>query len=228
MPEKRSFGPKLFVFLEDLAAHNERPWFLENKARWEDEVQHPALQFVSDFGPRLKKISRHFVADPRPSGGSLFRIYRDTRFSNDKTPYKTHVGLHFRHESAKDAYAPGFYLHLEPGKVFLGLGIWHPDAPHLAKIRQALVDKPQGWRAALSGAAFKDFELAGDSLSRPPKGFAADHPLIADLKRKDFIAVSNLSQKVVTAPGFLDLFTARCQAGVPFLKYLCGALEVEF
>ena len=102
-----SFGPELFSFLEDLAANNDREWFAANKRRYEEHLLEPALAFIEDFAPRLEQISPHFRADPRPNGGSLFRIYRDTRFSKDKTPYKTNVGIHFRHERAKDAHAPG-------------------------------------------------------------------------------------------------------------------------
>jgi uncharacterized protein (TIGR02453 family) len=229
MAAERSFSPKLFAFVTELAANNNRAWFQAAKARYEEDVQQPALQFVSDFGPRLKKISRHFVADPRPVGGSLFRIHRDTRFAKDKTPYKTHVGIHFRHEIAKDAYAPGFYLHLEPGNVFAGAGIWHPPAEALAKIRHRLVANPRDWRAAIGGAPFqRSFEMAGESLTRSPKGFAADHPLIDDLKRKDFIAVAILNQQQATGPGFLDLFAERCEAAAPLVRYVCRALGVDF
>ena len=96
-----SFGPELFAFLAELELNNNREWFGANRHRYEEHLLEPALAFIEDFAPRLQKISPHFRADARPSGGSLFRIYRDTRFSKDKSPYKTHVGLHFRHERAK-------------------------------------------------------------------------------------------------------------------------------
>ena len=99
---ERSFTPALFAFMRDLREHNDRDWFKANKQRYEEDVREPAFAFISDFAGHLQKIAPHFVADPGPSGGSLFRIYRDTRFSKDKTPYKTHTGIHFRHEKAKD------------------------------------------------------------------------------------------------------------------------------
>ena len=105
------------------------------------EVRDPMLDFIAAFGEPLAAISPHFRADPRPNGGSLFRIYRDTRFSKDKTPYKTNVGAHFRHTAGKDAHAPGFYLHLEPGACFAGCGVWHPDGPTLAGIRDTIVER---------------------------------------------------------------------------------------
>jgi uncharacterized protein (TIGR02453 family) len=105
--KQASFSPELFSFLAELRANNNRDWFAANKDRYEEDLLEPALAFIAAFAPRLEKISPHFRAEARPSGGSLFRIYRDTRFSKDKSPYKTNVGIHFRHEQAKDAYAPG-------------------------------------------------------------------------------------------------------------------------
>ena len=95
--EAPSFSPELFAFLRDLAENNDREWFTANKARYVAEVQEPALAFIEDVGMRLPEISRHFVADARTTGGSLFRIYRDVRFSKDKSPYKTQIGIQFRH-----------------------------------------------------------------------------------------------------------------------------------
>ena len=106
MPDTPFFCPELFDFLRQLKRHNNRDWFAKNKQRYEEAVRDPALMFISSFGPHLRKLSPHFVADPRPTRGSLFRIYRDTRFSADKHPYKTHVGIHFSHASGKDAHAP--------------------------------------------------------------------------------------------------------------------------
>src|SRR5688572_4758258 len=117
------FTPATFRFLRELARHNERDWFNTNKARFVSDVQEPALQFIADFAPKLEKLSPHFVADPRPQGGSLFRIYRDTRFSKDKTPYKTHVAMRFNHEAGPDVHAPGFYIHIEPGSSYAGVGL---------------------------------------------------------------------------------------------------------
>jgi uncharacterized protein (TIGR02453 family) len=115
--------PALFEFFRELKANNSKEWFAENKTRYEQQVREPLLAFIADFGLRLPAISPHYVADPRKSGGSLFRIYRDVRFSKDKTPYKTGAGIQFRHERGKDAHAPGFYLHLEPDGCFFGAGI---------------------------------------------------------------------------------------------------------
>src|SRR5438105_12571000 len=88
------FSPGMFRSLEKLKRNNNRDWFAAHKGEYEEHVRNPMIRFVSDFGPRLRKISSHLVADPRPVGGSMFRIYRDTRFSRDKSPYKTHIGVH--------------------------------------------------------------------------------------------------------------------------------------
>ncbi len=225
----RSFGPELFRFLRDLKASNDRVWFARNKDRYEDDVRGPALDFVADVAPYLERVSPHFVADPRPAGGSLFRIHRDTRFAKDKSPYKNYVGIQFRHELGKDAHAPGFYLHLEPKAVFVGAGIWHPDQATLARIREAIADDPKAWRRATGSPSFRGrYRLAGESLKRAPAGFDPAHPLIEDLKRKDFICVASLTEKDVCAPGFVENFAGTCRHASPLVRFLCSALDVPY
>src|SRR5262245_52215352 len=192
----RYFGPALFGFLRELKLHNERAWFQQNRERYEREVRGPLLGFVRDFAAPLARITAQLVADPRPVGGSLFRIHRDTRFSKDKTPYKTQAAAQSRHRERRDVHAPCFRLHLEPGRVFGGAGIWHPDPAALARIRRALAGRGADWKKAVGGRAFmRGCTLEGDFLSRPPRGFAPDHPLIEDIKRKDFIAVRRWSER---------------------------------
>ncbi len=219
------FQPQLFRFLRDLKANNSRSWFLENKERYEREARRPLLQFITDFGPRLRRISPNFLADPRPVGGSMFRIHRDTRFSRDKSPYKLMVAAQFRHVKAKDVHAPGFYLHLEPGRVFAGAGLWRPDGTAAAKVRAAMVNNPAAWKRAVSGGVFREScTLEGESLRRPPRGFDADHALIEDLKRKDFIAVRQFTRIEVCSPDFLAHYTRTCRSMAPLMKFLTKAL----
>lgn len=223
------FSPALFAFLRDLAANNEREWFLVNKERYLASVQEPALEFIGDFGPRLRRISPHLTADARAVGGSLFRIQRDTRFSKDKTPYKTNTGVQFRHESAKDAHVPGFYLHLQPGQCFAGVGLWRPGTAEANAIRTTVAEHPARWKKAAYGKRFTDvWEQGGESLKRPPRGFDPDHPHVEDLKRKDFIASTRLTQKQVTSAGFIDEYERMCGAAVPYLRFLCEALHLPF
>jgi uncharacterized protein (TIGR02453 family) len=221
-----SFGPELFAFLAELRANNDRDWFAANKKRYEADVLEPALAFIEDFGYRLQDISPHFRADPRRNGGSLFRIYRDTRFAKDKSPYKTNTGMHFRHERAKDAHAPGYYLHLAPGEVFAGGGIWQPDTPTLTAIREAIVSEPEDWRRATQLG--DGLELGGDTLKRVPTGFDKEHPHAEDLKRKDYFGWVTLSEEAATAPGFLDHYTRLCESAAPLMRFLCRALALPY
>ena len=225
----RYFTPKLFAFLRDLAENNDRDWFTAHQDDYERYVREPALDFITDVAVPLSKISDQFSADARKVGGSLFRIQRDVRFSKDKSPYKTNTGMHFRHLLARDVHSPGFYVHLEPRGSFIGVGIWRPDARTAGAIRQAIVDSPDLWKKATRVKRFTDvFTIDGDSLKRPPRGFDPDHPLIEDLKRKDFVASARISQDRVTSAGFLDDFVDHCRRGAPFMELLCGAVGVKF
>jgi len=223
------FRPSLLQFLEELADNNERSWFQDNKARYEADVLAPSLAFIRAFAPRLQKLSPYFVASDRRIGGSLMRVYRDTRFGKDKTPYKTNVGIQFRHEFGKDVHAPGFYVHVAPGECFLALGAWRPDKDALALIRQAIVDHPERWKRARDDRKFRVlFQLDGDSLKTPPRGFPADHPLIEDLKRTDFVALQEISEQDVLRPKFVDAVAASFAAARPFMRFLCDALHVPY
>jgi uncharacterized protein (TIGR02453 family) len=219
-----SFSAELFKLLRELKANNRRDWFQANKARYEEVVKGPALAFIEDLGYRLPEVAPHLVADEK----SMFRIYRDTRFAKDKTPYKTHVGIYFRHARAAEADTAGLYLHLEPRHVFLGAGIWHPQSPALKRLRDALVAHPDEWREA-KVAGEPAWHLAdGEALKRPPAGYSADHPLIEDLKRKSFAIVSPLTQKDVTSRGFLDECTRRARSARPFMTFISEALGVDY
>jgi uncharacterized protein (TIGR02453 family) len=223
MSNNSFFNPDLFVFLRQLKRHNDRDWFAKNKVRYQQVAVEPAMQFISGFAVHLDKLSPHFVADARPTRGSLFRIYRDTRFSLDKIPYKTHIGLHFSHESGKDAHAPVFYLHLEPDGCFAAAGVWHPDNRTLTKIRTAIVAQPEQWKKVR-----RKLELEGESLKRPPRGFDPAHPFIEDLKRKDFTSSVALTEEQVYGPTFMKEFTAACQTMKPLVEFTTKALGLKF
>ena len=223
------FQPALMAFLEELKFNNQRDWFAVNKQRYETEVLFPTLRFVEAFHPWLKKISPCFVAVPKRVGGSVMRIYRDTRFSKDKTPYKTNVGIHFRHQLGKDIHCPGFYLHLEPGNCFCGAGIWHPDNATLNKIRHHIDEYPTRWKRARDHKAFRNrFELAGDSLKRRPRGYEDDHRFIEDLKRKDHIGIRSWDDEVITDEQFINTIAADFQTSRVYMRFLCDALRLPF
>ena len=216
-------------FLAELAANNNRGWFEANKQRYEALVREPALDFIEDMGPPLAAFAPHFRADPRKLGGSLMRVYRDTRFARDKTPYKTNIGIQFRHELGKDVHAPGFYVHLSPDECFLAVGCWHPDAQALGRLRDFIAQYPEKWFAARDDQGFAaSWQLSGDRLKRPPRGYAADHQAIEDLKRKDFVAIAPLSFAEVTAPRLVELAAERFVASRPFMEFLCAALAVQY
>jgi len=223
------FTPTLFGFLRELKENNNRDWFQANKSRYEKDVKEPLLQFIADFADRVPEISPHIAAIPRATGGSMFRIYRDMRFSKDKTPYKTAAALHFRHERGKDVHAPGYYLHLEPGSVFMGAGIWKPDGETVAKIRSRIDAKPAEWRETIGNKAFTStFSLEGDSLKRPPRGYEQDHPLILDLKRKDFIGSRELSEEIVLRDDFLDFYVDLCKKSAPLMRFISLSIGLSW
>ena len=229
MTPNQRITPELFQFFRELKVNNNREWFQANKNRYQTQVLEPLLQFISDFGLRLPEISPRYVADASRRGGSLFRLNRDIRFSKDKSPYKTAAGIQFRHESGKDVHAPGFYLHLEPGGVFAGLGIWQPDTRTLNQIRDTVVEKPGHWQQIIGAESFKaTFTLEGESLQRAPKGYDPNHPLIEDLRRKDFIASTPFTEVDACAPDFIDRFTDVCRLGAPFVKFLTTAIGLPF
>lgn len=222
------FTPATFNFLAALSRNNNRQWFEDNKPEYESLVRQPALEFITAMAPHLAKFAPNFRADPKKVGGSLMRVYRDTRFSRIKTPYKTNIGIQFRHALGKDAHAPGFYLHISPEECFAGVGCWHPAPDALAQIRQLIAEHPEQWFAAKNDKKFVQYyTLEGDSLTRPPKGYAADHPAIEDLKRKDFIGLSPLSRDEITGANLVKLAAARFSASASLMKFLCDALNVK-
>jgi uncharacterized protein (TIGR02453 family) len=218
------FSPRLFQVLEQLRRNNRRPWFLKHKPEFEEIVRQPSLRFITDLQLRLREVSPWLVANPKPVGGSLFRIYRDVRFSKDKSPYKTHIGMHFQHASSSETvHAPGLYLHLEPKGCFLAGGVWQPDPRSLARIRDAIAWKPDQWRSAKRGLA-----LGGDTLSRAPRGYPADHPLVEDLKRKDFVASLDLRQQQLCGARFMNDFLHGAEKMIPLLRFLSEAEKLRF
>ncbi len=195
-------------------------------------VREPALDFIDDFRPRLAKISTHFSADSRNVGGSLMRQYRDIRFSKDKTPYKTNVGIQFRHTSGRDIHAPGYYVHIEPGASFVGVGLWHPDTVVARQIRQAINDDVEGWQRAAKGRSFSSsWSIEQDpeeTLKRVPREFEADHPHASDLRMRSFVAGARVADSAITSPGFDADLAARYRKASPFTAFLCAAIGVPF
>lgn len=226
--DEACFTTQTLNFFRELAANNNRDWFNENKSIYECDVRQSALTFIEHMAPRMAEISPHFLVIAKKSGGSLMRVYRDTRFSKDKTPYKTNIGIQFRHEQGRDVHAPGYYVHIDRQSVFVGVGMWRPDSHALGKIRDYLVEDGPAWVAARDDAPFQRyFNLSGETLKRAPRGYNPDHPLIEDLKRKDFIAISDLSHEEMLDPGFIDTVCQRFHAADAYMRFLCKAIEVR-
>ena len=232
MPNRTStqyFTQGSFDFLTKLVANNNRQWFEQHKEEYEAAVRLPALDFIATMADELPSISPHFNAIAKKVGGSLMRVHRDVRFSKDKRPYKTNIGIQFRHTRGKDVHAPGFYVHIEPNDCFVGVGIWRPDATALGKIRSAIAENERSWIAASQDKSFrKRFELSGESLANPPRGFPRDHALIDDLKRKDFIAIAPLEDEQVMAAKLPANILKSFSVAGPYMRFLCHALELSY
>jgi uncharacterized protein (TIGR02453 family) len=225
----RHFAPALFRFLRALKRHNDRHWFHARKERFERDVRGPMLSFIADVAMPLQRISPCVVADPRPSGGSMFRIHRDVRFAKDKAPYKTHAAAHFRHAAAGDVHAPGFYLHLEPNNVFFGAGIWRPNPESLLAIRRAIVANAALWSKITRHGSFRTTcRFDGESAARVPPGFDPDHPLIDDIRLKDFTVIAAASEAAATRADFLLRFVRFCRTTASLNEFLARALGLDW
>lgn len=219
------FGPGLFHFLVELEANNDRGWFQAHKERYEAEAKAPMLRFIAALAESLEGISKHFDADPRPVGGSMFRIYRDTRFSPDKTPYKTHLGAQFRHGGARNGvHGPGFYLHLEAGSSFAGGGLWHPESESLRLVRERIVGHGKEWKTLRKSVT----EIEGDTLKRVPQGFDPAHPFVEDLKLKDFYTSTAFTDTQVCAGDFLDRVAQAFRDAAPLVKFMTKAVNLPW
>ena len=217
------FAPELFQFLNRLKRNNNRDWFLAHREEYEACILQPALRFITDFAAPLAEITPYLVADPRLSRGSLFRIYRDTRFSYDKRPYKTHVAMRFSHQG-KDVHSPGFYLHLESGGCFAAAGLWHPEPTTLFKVRSAIVSRPEEWRAVRKLLSWDD----ASKLSRSPRGFPTNHEFVEDLKLRDLGTAVDFTDNQVCGPKFMSIFTAACRKMSPIAAFLGSAVGLKF
>ena len=224
------FTPELYRFLGELSAHNERLWFNANKERYLRDVRDPMSQFIVMIQEPMRKVSKHIRVDPRTVGGSMFRIYRDTRFSKDKTPYKTHAACSFRHSGGDDVHSVGYYMHVGPEENFVGGGVWRPPTATARLIRARIAAYPDPWRRATTSREFRRHiaELGGEQLKRVPREFDPDHPLGDDLRRKDFVASARLTDQQVTGPGFIDEVISIYRAMGPFMAFLAEALGLAW
>lgn len=225
------FTPATFAFLRALESHNDRTWFNVHKQDYLDFIRAPLLDLIAALVAPLAKLSPHFIADPRPQGSSMFRIYRDIRFSHDKRPYKEWASFKLPHQRYRELSgdAPFFYLHIQPGQCFAGAGVWRPDREHLTSIRNYLVNNPASWKHITRSPGFRrKFEFGGESLQRPPHGFDPSHELIDDIRRKDFVLHRALADAELLQPDLPRRLMRHYRALAPFNDWLCGALDLDF
>lgn len=224
------FTDKAFRFLRALSRNNGREWFHAHKADYETHLREPFQRLLADLQPDLATVSLHYRADPKKVNGSLFRIHRDTRFSRNKAPYKDWQSARLFHERHRETAAPAWYLQLRPGNCFFAAGIWHPESPVLRQLRQFIVDNPAGWKAAAHAPAFRRrYRLSeADMLVRPPRGFPPDFAWIDDLRRRNFVAVRDLEDSLLTGPRLRQTLVRDLKATASFMDYLCAALDLEF
>ena len=217
-----------FKFLDELEKNNHRDWFEEHRDRYESAVRGPALAWIESMQEPISRLAPSIRVEAKKVGGSLMRIHRDTRFSSNKLPYKTNVGIQFRHSAGKDVHAPGFYFHIDTESVFVATGIWHPDSTALNQIRQRIDKRQSEWQKIVSDRKLlAHFEQSGDSLKRPPRGYDKDHPLIDDLKRKDHILVASLNPEIVHSKNLPTRISRLLERTIPYLKFLCNSLRLK-
>ena len=224
------FTKDTLKFLRQLKKNNNREWFAEQKPRYEKSVLFPAMALVQDMAKPIEKISPCFQAISKRSGGSIMRIYRDVRFSKNKLPYKTNLGIHFRHIKGKDAHCPGFYFHVSPDEIFFAAGIWSPPTVDLNKIRDLIDADPERWKKLLRSKTIKTSFLRGGSsfqgstLKRPPRGYDPEHPLIDDLKLKDHMIAKPLTENDLLDPKLPENLAKNIKASYKYINFLCDAL----
>jgi uncharacterized protein (TIGR02453 family) len=224
--EFRGFEPAALQFLADLADNNDRDWFKPRKAEFERLVREPLEALCVALADRFERLGLPLRADPRKSP---FRIYRDVRFSKDKSPYKTYQGADFPWiEGHADVGGPrgavGGYFHLAPGDIFVGGGMWHPERARLAAFREAVDRDPNRVLRAIEDDRFRSVfgSVTGDSLTRNPKGFPADHPYSPYLRLKDVVFFRRLSDADIFSPELPDRIAKDLDAARPVMRFLDG------
>lgn len=222
------FRPEAADFLAELALNNDRAWFQPRKAEFERLLREPMEALVAALAERFERRGIPLLADPKRS---IFRIYRDTRFSKDKSPYKTHLGANFPWidrvggsvEADVGAHANGGYLHVQPGNDYLGGGMWRAEKPRLDAFRRAIVDDPDRVRAALEDPGFvAEFGSVNshETLKRVPPGLPADHPMADLFRYKDVVFGRRLSDDEIQSPDLPDIVAAGYAAAMPVFRFL--------
>lgn len=210
-------------FLKQLKKHNDREWFNKHKERYLTE-QAAIIVFADAL---LREMNKHDVIENESGKSTLFRIYRDVRFSKDKSPFKTCFSGALKR--ASKARRGSYYFHIEPGNCFAAGGFWEPNPEDLKRIREEISADPKPMRKILSNKAIKEYfgGLHGEQLKTTPKGFSPDDPALDLLRFKQFTFVRHFKDKDVVAPGFLNDLNATFKAMRPFLDYMSEVLTTD-
>lgn len=211
--------PETLQFLIDLGLHNHRDWFQANKARY--DAAHENMKQL------LKAVEYALGETDHLEQASLFRIYRDVRFSKDKSPYKNNFGMGFKRATKR--LRGGYYLHIEPGASFVGGGFWQPNAEDLKRIRDEFAADAAPIRAITSDATFKKYfgALRGDELKTAPRGFDKEHPALDLIRKKSFTVMRPFSDAEICSPDFLQEVKATFQAMRPYFDYMSMVLTTN-
>ena len=222
LPPFVGFPKEGITFLQRLKKNNNRDWFAKHKNEYEEFVKLPMQSLIVALQAPMMAIAPEFEFNPKRS---LFRIYRDTRFSKDKTPYKTHVSAIF-HPKGHWEQSAGYYLHIEPGEIYLGGGIYMPDGIQLKRIRSAIATRADEFLSIIGDKNFKKRfgVLEGSKLQRNPQGFRGDHPMIEWLKYKQFYAGVSWKTDVCFSPKFTDKVISLYRELLPLLRFLNAAV----
>jgi uncharacterized protein (TIGR02453 family) len=213
------FPPEGLKFFQDLARHNNRDWFQPRKPIFEEHVKQPMLELVEALNGAMKSFAPEYATDPAKA---IYRIYRDTRFSKDKTPYKDHIAASFFRGGTGPHKYGGYYVHVSHKEIAVGGGVYMPEPEVLLAIRGHIASNHQDLRKILAAPAVGRLlgKLQGDQLSRVPKGFPATHPAADLLRFKSLILYVNLAPELATTPQFFTEVLARFRAMKPFLDFL--------
>ena len=213
------FRPEALTFLRNLARHNDRVWFNERKAVYESELKEPMLAVIRKITDAMMEFAPNHV---RPAEKSLFRIYRDTRFSNNKLPYKTHVAAWWSHMGMQKTSGAGYYFQVSPKGVVIAAGAYMPEKEQLAAIRNWLLNNHVQFRRLLQKPAvrrtFTEFE--GEALTRPPKGFPCDHPAMDLIKCKQWGLSTTLPAKTALEKNFAQTLIRHFKLLAPLVDAL--------